>query len=221
MRDLFHTANGGFFPLVSLHGRAILQAGTGNATAAPAGSYYVNMKTKIRIPFFITMSFFTFFGLAAVANALDVGADAPAPAAIDQDGGNVSFANVYKKGITLVYFYPKAGTPGCTAEACSLRDNYDDLRAKGIQIIGVSEDKADAQKKFQDKYKLPFTLIADTDGAVAKAFGVPTMMGLAKRQSFIVKDGKIAWLDLSASTAKQADDVRKAVEEIQKSAPAK
>ena len=167
------------------------------------------------------MSFFTFFGLAAVANALDVGADAPAPAAIDQDGGNVSFANVYKKGITLVYFYPKAGTPGCTAEACSLRDNYDDLRAKGIQIIGVSEDKADAQKKFQDKYKLPFTLIADTDGAVAKAFGVPTMMGLAKRQSFIVKDGKIAWLDLSASTAKQADDVRKAVEEIQKSAPAK
>jgi len=162
------------------------------------------------------MSFFTFFGLASVSNALELGDDAPAPAAADQDGGNVSFANVYKKGITLVYFYPKADTPGCTAEACSLRDSYADLRAKGVQIIGVSEDKAESQKKFQDKYKLPFTLIADADGAVAKAFGVPTMMGFAKRQSFIVKDGKIAWLDKNASTAKQADDVRKAVEQIQK-----
>ena len=91
----------------------------------------------------------------------------------------------------------------------------------GVQVIGVSEDKVDAQKRFQDKYKLPFTLIADTDGAVAKAFGVPLMGSFAKRQSFIVKDGKIAWLDKNASTAKQADDVRKAVGQIQKSAPSK
>ena len=110
---------------------------------------------------------------------------APAPTAIDQDGAEVSFADVYKSGITLVYFYPKADTPGCTAEACSLRDSYADLTAKGIQVIGVSEDKTEAQKKFQDKYKLPFTLIADSDSAVAKAFGVPTPMGgIAKRQSF-------------------------------------
>ena len=127
------------------------------------------------------MSIFTFFGLAPASNALELGADAPAPAAVDQDGGSVSFADVYKKGITLVYFYPKADTPGCTAEACSLRDSYADLRAKGVQVIGVSEDNGELQKKFQDKYKLPFTLIADTDGAVAKAFGVPTMMGFAKR----------------------------------------
>ena len=169
------------------------------------------------------MSFFTFFGLAAVSNALELGDPAPAPTATDQDGGSVSFADVYKKGITLVYFYPKADTPGCTAEACSLRDSYADLTAKGIQVIGVSEDKAEAQKKFQQKYTLPFTLIADADGAVAKAFGVPLMpiVKLAKRQSFIIKDGKIAWLDKNASTAKQADDVRNAVTELQKSAPAK
>ena len=126
----------------------------------------------------------------------------------------MSFAEVYKKGMTLVYFYPKADTPGCTAEACSLRDSFADLRARGVQILGVSEDRQESQKKFQDKYHLPFTLIADHDGAVAKAFGVPTMMGFAKRQSFLIAGGKIAWRDLSASTTRQADDVRKALDAL-------
>ncbi len=157
------------------------------------------------------MGLLTFFGILPPANALDTGSDAPAPTATNQDGGQVSFADVYKKGVTLVYFYPKADTPGCTAEACSLRDSYADLTALGVQVIGVSEDNSGDQKKFQDKYKLPFTLIADTDGAVAKAFGVPLLGKFAKRQSFIIKDGKIAWLDLNASTAKQGDDVRKAL----------
>jgi len=159
------------------------------------------------------MGFLTFFGLATASHALETGDAAPTPTAIDQDGAKVVFADVYQKGVTLVYFYPKADTPGCTAEACSLRDSYADLRASGVQVIGVSEDKAESQKKFQDKYKLPFTLIADTDGAVAKAFEVPLMplVNLTKRQSFIVKDGKIAWLDKSASTKQQADDVRKAL----------
>jgi thioredoxin-dependent peroxiredoxin len=157
------------------------------------------------------MSILAFFGLVPASNALEAGANAPAPIATDQDGAQVSFADIYKKGATLVYFYPKADTPGCTAEACSLRDSYADLRAMGVQIIGVSGDKPGAQEKFRDKYKLPFTLIADTDGGVAKAFGVPTLGGFPKRQSFLIKDGKIAWLDKNASTAKQADDVRKAL----------
>ncbi len=167
------------------------------------------------------MGIFSFFGLVPASNALEVGAPAPAPVATDQDGARVSLAEVYQKGITLVYFYPKADTPGCTAEACSLRDSHADLSAKGVQIIGVSGDKAGAQRKFREKYKLPFTLIADVDGAVAKAFGVPTMGGFAKRQSFLVKDGKIAWLDKNATTSKQAGDVRKAVEQIQTGAPGK
>lgn len=157
------------------------------------------------------MGLLTFFGLLPAANALESGDAAPSPIAVDQDGAKVAFADIYAKGVTLVYFYPKADTPGCTAEACSLRDAYADLNASGVQVIGVSEDKTDAQKKFQLKFKLPFTLIADIDGAVANAFGVPTLKGFAKRQSFIVKDGKIAWLDKSASTSKQADDVRKAL----------
>lgn len=154
----------------------------------------------------IVLSFLSFLGLTA--NALEVGEPAPAVTAIDQDGKPLSFEQAYKNGVTLVYFYPKADTPGCTAEACSLRDSYEDLRAKGLQIIGVSEDKADAQKKFQEKYKLPFPLVADSNGLVAKAFCVPTIGGFAKRQSFLIKDGRIAWRDLKASAKNQAADVR-------------
>jgi len=167
------------------------------------------MKTRLVPSLVIVMSFLSFLGLHA--NALELGDPAPAVAAVDQDGKPLSFEQTYKKGVTLVYFYPKADTPGCTAEACSLRDSYDDLRAKGLQIIGVSEDKADAQKKFQAKYKLPFSLVADSDGLVAKAFGVPAPGGFAKRQSFLIKDGKIVWRDLNASTKNQAADVRQAL----------
>jgi thioredoxin-dependent peroxiredoxin len=163
----------------------------------------------------LTMSLLAFLGLVP-ARAIEVGADAPTITAVDQDGNKVTFADVYKKGITLVYFYPKADTPGCTKEACSLRDSFPSLRARGLQVLGVSEDNQDAQKKFQTKYSLPFPLIADNDGSVAKAFGVPTTMGFAKRQSFIVLDGKIAWLDLNASTSKQAADVTAAMDSLQK-----
>jgi peroxiredoxin Q/BCP len=161
------------------------------------------------------MSITAFFGLTP-SRAIDLGAPAPEITAVDQDGNTVSFPDVYKKGTTLVYFYPKADTPGCTKEACSLRDSFADLKGRGLQILGVSEDKTDAQKKFRTKYQLPFTLIADNDGAVAKAFGVPTTMGFAKRQSFIVEDGKIVWRDLNASTSQQAADVGKALDQLAK-----
>lgn len=163
------------------------------------------------------MSVLMFLGLTP-SRGLDVGTAAPDITAVDQDGAPVTFGDVYKKGTTLVYFYPKADTPGCTKEACSLRDSIAGLRARGLQILGVSEDQVDAQKKFQTKYNLPFTLIADHDGAVAKAFGVPLIpvLGLAKRQSFLVQDGKIVWADLNASTTNQARDVNDALDQLAK-----
>ena len=164
----------------------------------------------------LIMSLFAFFGLRPNASALPVGAKAPTPAAVDQDGHTLSFADLYAKGPTLVYFYPKAGTPGCTAEACSLRDSIGELSREGLQIVGVSLDKTESQKAFQDKYQLPFPLVSDTDGTVAKAFEVPVLMGFAKRQSFLVKDGVIVWADLSASTNKHAADVRKALASLKK-----
>jgi peroxiredoxin Q/BCP len=161
------------------------------------------------------MSLLPFLGLVP-SRAIDVGTAAPEITAVDQDGNSVSFADTYKKGTTLVYFYPKADTPGCTKEACSLRDSFPELRGRGLWILGVSEDKPDAQKKFRIKYQLPFTLIADHDGAVAKAFGVPTLAGFAKRQSFLVQDGKIVWRDLNASTAQQGADVARALDGLAK-----
>lgn len=159
-----------------------------------------------------TLASLLMFNLFAHAEPLAVGAAAPEISGRDQDGATVNFKDVYAKGPTLVYFYPKSDTPGCTKQACSIRDDWSGLQAKGIQVLGVSEDKVEAQKKFQEKYKLPFSLIADDDGKVAAAFGVPTMMGIAKRQSFLIKDGKVAWNMLNASTATHSKDVLAAYE---------
>jgi peroxiredoxin Q/BCP len=142
--------------------------------------------------------------------------DSPAPhiTAVDQNGQTVRFADIYAKGTTLVYFYPKAGTSGCTAEACSLRDAYTDLQVKGLQIIGVSRDTVAAQNKFQQENHLQFTLIADPDGKVAEAFGVPKMGGILPidaRQSFLVKDDKIVWNSPHAATKGAANEVQKAL----------
>ncbi len=157
---------------------------------------------------------FSFF--SSRSQALEVGATAPLITATDQDGKPVSFGEVYSRGITLVYFYPKADTPGCTAQACSLRDAFADLTGKNLQILGVSRDSPEAQKKFQDKYHLPFTLIADKDGKVAAAFGVPGFMGLPvnSRQSFLVKGGKVVWESLSAKTKEHAAEVQAALEKL-------
>jgi peroxiredoxin Q/BCP len=151
------------------------------------------------------------------AEALPVGSPAPKITATNEQGKPIDFAKVYAKGITLVYFYPKAGTPGCTAEACSLRDSYTKLHAEGLQIIGVSRDAVDSQKHFQDQYHLPFTLVADRDGSVAKAFGVPMMafLPIASRESFIVKNGQIAWTSLHAKTDGSAAEVQQALTSLQ------
>ena len=164
------------------------------------------------------MSLLALLGItsAAIADPLAVGAEAPKISAIDQDGKTVNLSDIYAKGPTLVYFYPKADTPGCTKQGCSLRDSWGDLQGKGIQVIGVSEDKVDAQKKFHEKYNFPFTLIADNDGKVAKAFGVPTTLGFAKRQSFLIKNGKVAWNMLKASTETHAKDVLDAFDGLDK-----
>jgi len=155
-------------------------------------------------------------GLFVHAEPLQVGAPAPEVGSTDQEGNVVNLKEVFTKGPTLVYFYPKADTPGCTKEGCSLRDNWKALKDKGIQVIGVSEDTVAEQKAFHDKYTFPFPLLADHDGKVAAAFGVPLGNGHAKRQSFLIKDGKIVWNMLAASTDKQAADVLKAYDELGK-----
>lgn len=143
--------------------------------------------------------------------------DLPAPevSGINQDGKTVNFKEVYAKGPTVVFFYPKANTPGCTKQACSLRDAFSDLSKQGVQVLGVSVDKPEAQKKFIEDHKLPFDLIADPEGKVLEAFKVAKMpvVGLATRQCFLIKNGRIVWHDAKAATDKQAEDIQRVLKE--------
>jgi peroxiredoxin Q/BCP len=159
-----------------------------------------------------TIAFAAFASSASIplqsAEPLEVGGDSPAISAVDQNGEKINIGEISKNGTTLVYFYPKADTPGCTKQACSLRDAYEELTEKGVTVIGVSMDSSAAQKAFEKNHDLPFTLIADEDGKVVEAFGVPLLKpGIPSRQAFLIKDGKVIWRDLKASTEKQAADV--------------
>ena len=102
---------------------------------------------------------------------LNPGDKVPDFTAEDQDGNQVSLAG-YKGKKLIVFFYPRANTPGCTAEACNLRDNYAALKNKGYELLGVSDDSKKKQSNFKKKYALPFPLLADTDRQVINSFGV-------------------------------------------------
>ena len=138
---------------------------------------------------------------------------APLLSSQDQDGQPVEFEKLYKQGIVMVYFYPKADTPGCTAQACSLRDAYEELTDKGVTVIGVSLDNAESQRAFKEKHHLPFTLIPDTDKKVVEAFGVSHPADFANREAFLIREGSIEWHDNSASTQEQAADILKILKE--------
>lgn len=143
------------------------------------------------------------FSFFSKANSKSIEVGSPAPQT------HADIMEAYKKSKVLVFFYPKADTPGCTAQACSLRDHFSDLSDKGVQVFGVSTDTPEDQEKFKAKYRLPFPLISDKDKSICKAFGVSTTLGFASRQAFLMDQGKIIWLDRSASTKEQADDVLK------------
>lgn len=102
---------------------------------------------------------------------LQPGDKAPVFTAKDQNGKEVSLSD-YKGKNVILYFYPKDDTPGCTAESCDFRDNYQSLLNEGFEVIGVSVDDEKSHKKFETKYSLPFTLIADTDHSIVEAYDV-------------------------------------------------
>jgi len=129
---------------------------------------------------------------------LKTGDKAPEFTAKDQDGKNISLSDFKGKKVVL-YFYPKDDTPGCTAQACNLRDNYQKLLDQGYEVLGVSKDDEKSHLKFIKKYDLPFTLIADTDTKLNEAYGVwveksmygKTYMGTARTTFVIDEEGVI------------------------------
>ena len=123
---------------------------------------------------------------------LPVGAPAPGLSGVDQEGQPHKLAET-RGSFTLVYFYPKDQTPGCTEEACAFRDVWKKYEAAGVKLFGVSKGSVKSHKKFADKHGLPFPLIADEDKVWGAAFGVGSLLGMYKRVSFLIdKQGKIA-----------------------------
>lgn len=172
------------------------------------------MKTNLLILTLLTLSPMSLFA----DNLLEPGAEAPALSVTTHQGTELNLGDLYAKGPVLVYFYPKADTPGCTRQACNIRDNFDELTAAGIQVIGVSNDSVEDQSAFQEKYDLPFLLVADEKKELGKAFGVGSYIGIAyKRQSFLIVDGKIAWRDLKANPSTQSADILAALKETKAS----
>jgi peroxiredoxin Q/BCP len=148
----------------------------------------------------------------AATPALAVGSVPPDFSAIAADGEHLQLSALVGKPV-VIYFYPKDETPGCTQEACSFRDAWNSLSAKGVVLIGVSADSDESHRDFARNHKLPFLLVSDSNGAIARQFGVPMNAGFLSRQSFVIgADGKLKKIyrtvDVTAHAAQIASDVQ-------------
>jgi peroxiredoxin Q/BCP len=147
---------------------------------------------------------------------LKIGDRMPEFEVMDQDGNTIdSKALIGRK--TIIYFYPKDNTSGCTAEACNLRDNHEALIAKGYNVVGVSKDSAASHKKFIEKYKLPFTLLADTSTQMLQAFGAwgekkmygKAVMGTLRRTFIFDENGILTEIIEKVDTKNHAQQILK------------
>ncbi|MEZ0541973.1 thioredoxin-dependent thiol peroxidase [Fibrella arboris] len=147
---------------------------------------------------------------------LSVGDLAPDFTTKDQHGNPLTLSD-YRGRKVVLYFYPKDDTPGCTAQACSLRDNYAELKKAGYEVLGVSIDPEKAHQKFITKYALPFSLVADTDQSVVEAYGVwqeksmygRTYMGTVRKTFIIDENGLITDIIEKIDTKNHATQILK------------
>lgn len=145
---------------------------------------------------------------------MKIGDKAPEVLGTDANGREVRLSD-YAGSKVVLYFYPKDNTSGCTAEACSLRDGYEELRAAGYEVIGVSKDSATSHRRFAEKHNLPFTLIADTDLKLNEAFGVwrekkmcgRVGMGTVRTTFIIDENGVIADIIEKVKTAEHSQQI--------------
>ena len=148
--------------------------------------------------------------------ALKTGDKIPNFISKDTHGNDFNSQNYVGKKAMVIYFYPKDNTPGCTAQACSFRDQYEDFKDLGAEVIGISSDSENSHEKFASKYKLPFILLSDQDKKIRNLFGVPSaMFGLLPgRVTYVAnKEGKIVMIFDSMMATKH---IPKALEAIKK-----
>jgi peroxiredoxin Q/BCP len=146
--------------------------------------------------------------------AIAVGSPAPEITLQAQDG-RVRTLSEHRGHPVLVYFYPRDATPGCTREACALRDAWDRLQAAGAVVYGVSTDDVESHRRFHDEHQLPFDLLADPEETAAQAYGVPVRMGFASRMSFLIDaEGNLARIFPDVDPAVHADEVVAAIQAL-------
>ncbi|MEJ1241814.1 thioredoxin-dependent thiol peroxidase [Chryseolinea sp. T2] len=154
--------------------------------------------------------------MVSAQSTLKIGDKAPAFTGKDQDGKSVALSSFAGKKVVL-YFYPKDQTPGCTAQACNLRDNIDMLTQQGYVVLGVSTDDEASHRAFREKYNLPFTLIADTDKSITQSYGVwvekeregKKFMGTARTTFLINEKGVITDIISNVDTANHTSQIVK------------
>ncbi|MFC1549660.1 peroxiredoxin [Candidatus Neomarinimicrobiota bacterium] len=147
-------------------------------------------------------------GIMANNNDLKVGNKAPDFTLLDQNNVEHTLSDYHGENI-VVYFYPKDDTPGCTKEACSIRDNFSTFEKNGIRVFGISYDSPKSHARFAEKYKLPFTLLSDSEKTTAKAYNSQGLL-TAKRNTFLVnKDGNIFKIYKKVDVTTHTDNILK------------
>ena len=152
---------------------------------------------------------------------IEVGSEAPDCILPDENGNSVRLSDA-RGSIAILYFYPKDNTPGCTKEACSLRDSIEDLKGLGATVIGISPDSSASHLRFIGKHSLPFHLLSDEDHHVMEMYGAygekmmygKKTVGVIRTTYIIGRDGKVLRVFRKVNTATHGDDVRKALEEL-------
>ena len=158
------------------------------------------------------------FMASAPAQALEIGEKAPLFTLKTQTGASFNLAARQQQGWTVLYFYPKADTPGCTKQACAFRDAIQLIRDQNAEVFGISTDSVESLQNFQQKYRLNFTLLADTDAAVTEAYGVKMpLVNYAKRRTFIIDpELVIRTIDEDVDPALDAQHVADTLKNLQK-----
>ena len=155
-----------------------------------------------------------------MATPLKVGDRAPTFELPSQSGDVVKLDALTTRGPVVLYFYPKDETPGCTAEACAFRDNYDVFQKAGASVVGISSDSVTSHKGFAEHHGLPFLLLSDASGQVRKSFGVPSTLGLLPGRMTFVIDQQGVIQHAFNSQLFATKHVREAIEVVQKLAKA-
>ena len=187
----------------------------------------------MKFKFMINAGFLCFITLSLLGKNLTVGSDAPAFSLVDENGEKWNSTDFLGKKNILIFFYPAAMTGGCTKQACSYRDDLADWKSKDFEIVGISGDKPQNLKLFKKVENLNFKLLSDTDGAVARSFGVPQSKGgsiqkfvqgerftldrgvTTKRWTFIIsKQGKILYKNEKVNAAQDSQDALRFISKL-------